>query len=172
MSLMKTKPTWHRGEVIATERGWVNPQNNEVLVAIGNLKSKLEAENAAELVVTKPTTVKADKKLVVVSPPELDDSLVQNLGQVTTTENTTTLTSNPEPQIVIKDEVTLVSDDVDTTVKLNEKKSRGRPKKEDNVETPKQIIAEVVEDIVDIKNKKQIIAEVVEDNKEKTIIAE
>lgn len=44
MSLLQTKPNWHRGECIATERGWVNPQNNEVLVAIGNLKIKLEQE--------------------------------------------------------------------------------------------------------------------------------
>lgn len=44
MTLMKSKPRWHKGEVIATERGWVNPQNNEVLVAIGNLKVRLEEE--------------------------------------------------------------------------------------------------------------------------------
>lgn len=46
MSLLQTKPNWFRGECIATERGWVNPQNNEVLVAIGNLKIKLEEELA------------------------------------------------------------------------------------------------------------------------------
>lgn len=47
MSLLKTKPNWFRGEIIATEQGWVNPQNNEVLVSVGNLKSKLAAELAA-----------------------------------------------------------------------------------------------------------------------------
>lgn len=46
MSLLQTKPNWFRGECIATERGWVNPKNNEVLVAIGNLKVKLELEIA------------------------------------------------------------------------------------------------------------------------------
>ena len=44
MSLLKTKPNWFKGECIATHRGWVNPQSGEVLVAIGNLRLKLEAE--------------------------------------------------------------------------------------------------------------------------------
>ena len=30
---MSTKPRWFNGEVIATSRGWVNPKNNEVLIA-------------------------------------------------------------------------------------------------------------------------------------------
>jgi hypothetical protein len=54
MSLLTTKPSWFRGNVIATERGWVNPLNNEVLVAIGNLKVMLEAEFAA----SKPVELK------------------------------------------------------------------------------------------------------------------
>lgn len=69
MSLMSTKPTWHRGECIATERGWVNPANNEVLVAIGNLKAKLEAEGVdlgAETAVMKP--VKVAKAVVTEEP--------------------------------------------------------------------------------------------------------
>ena len=45
MSLLLTKPKWHRGPIIATERGWVNETTKEVLVSIGNLKSRLEAEH-------------------------------------------------------------------------------------------------------------------------------
>ena len=52
MSLHLTKPKWHRGPVVATEQGWVNPINNEVLIAIGNLKSKLEAEGKVDTVIS------------------------------------------------------------------------------------------------------------------------
>ena len=52
MSLHLTKPKWHRGPVVATEQGWVNPINNEVLIAIGNLKSKLEAEEKIDSVIS------------------------------------------------------------------------------------------------------------------------
>ena len=44
MSLLKTKPLWHRGEVIATDSGWVNPVNNEILVSVRNLKTRLHEE--------------------------------------------------------------------------------------------------------------------------------
>lgn len=43
MSLLKTKPRW-APTAIATDRGWVHPNTGEVFVAIGNLKTKLEAE--------------------------------------------------------------------------------------------------------------------------------
>lgn len=55
MSLLNTKPRWYKGEVIATERGWVNEKTGEVLVAIGNLKAKLEAEGVVEEI--KPVVV-------------------------------------------------------------------------------------------------------------------
>lgn len=38
--LLKTKPSW-APNAIPTDRGWVNPTNNEVLVAIGNLRTLL-----------------------------------------------------------------------------------------------------------------------------------
>lgn len=44
MSLLKTKPSY-APNCVATERGWTNPVTGEVLVAIGMLKTKLEAEN-------------------------------------------------------------------------------------------------------------------------------
>lgn len=43
MSLLNTKPRYFPSS-IATNRGWTNPITGEVLVSIGNLKSKLEAE--------------------------------------------------------------------------------------------------------------------------------
>lgn len=43
MSLLSTKPRWF-SDAIPSNLGWINPKTNEVLVSIGNLKSKLEAE--------------------------------------------------------------------------------------------------------------------------------
>ena len=70
MSLLKTKPNWFRGEIIATEQGWVNPQNNEVLVSVGNLKSKL----ALELAETTPKVevVKVESPKVMVEEPKIE----------------------------------------------------------------------------------------------------
>lgn len=53
MSLLNTKPRYFPSAV-ATESGWCNPITGEVLVSIGRLKSKLEAE--AALVVAPVTT--------------------------------------------------------------------------------------------------------------------
>lgn len=64
MSLLNTKPRWFVGEVIATERGWVNPKNNEVLVAIGNLKEKLAQEGII-------TPVVQEKEVVMEIKPEV-----------------------------------------------------------------------------------------------------
>ena len=60
MSLLNTKPRWFSGELIATESGWVNPLNNEVLVSVGNLKSRLEKEFSKL-----PKTVKPVQAIVV-----------------------------------------------------------------------------------------------------------
>jgi hypothetical protein len=43
MSLLNTKPHWCK-HAVATNRGWVNPFTQEVMVAIGNLDKRLEAE--------------------------------------------------------------------------------------------------------------------------------
>ena len=48
MSLLLTKPKWHRGPVIATERGWINEITKEVLVSVKNLKARLEAEHPTQ----------------------------------------------------------------------------------------------------------------------------
>lgn len=68
MSLLNTKPRWFVGEVIATERGWVNPKNNEVLVAIGNLKEKLAQEGIVPEIVT---PVVQEKEVVMEITPEV-----------------------------------------------------------------------------------------------------
>jgi len=44
MSLLNTKPTYAKN-VIATDRGWVNSDTNELLVSHKNLKSKLDMMN-------------------------------------------------------------------------------------------------------------------------------
>lgn len=70
MSLLKTKPSY-APNCVATERGWTNPVTGEVLVAIGMLKTKLEAENPTPVapvevverkVFTKETLKKSLKK--------------------------------------------------------------------------------------------------------------
>lgn len=69
MSLLKTKPSY-APNCVATERGWTNPVTGEVLVAIGMLKTKLEAENptpvevVAEVVERKVFTKETLKKSI------------------------------------------------------------------------------------------------------------
>lgn len=66
MSLLKTKPSW-APNAIPTNRGWTDPVTNEVYVAIGNLKQKLEEELPKVLPIEEivnepaPTKVKATK---------------------------------------------------------------------------------------------------------------
>jgi hypothetical protein len=142
MSLHKTKPRWHNGEIIATERGWVNPQNNEVLVSIGNLKTKLEAEDAKNL------SLKIDTAIEVIEVVKIEVEV---------------------PDEVETEEVdTQINSEVKTTRKYVRKSVE--PKKENIMEeAKKEIIGEVVESIVDSK---KIIGEVVETDLEKQIIAE
>lgn len=79
MSLLKTKPSY-APNCVATERGWTNPVTGEVLVAIGMLKTKLEAEN--------PTPVEVVAEVVerkVFTKETLKKSLKKNqvlLGEV------------------------------------------------------------------------------------------
>lgn len=64
MSLMKTKPHWCPNAV-ANDSGWVNPTTNELLVAIGNLKTMLAAEQksvAPVVEVVKEAKIKKPKK--------------------------------------------------------------------------------------------------------------
>lgn len=75
MSLLNTKPRWFTGECVATERGWVNPKNNEVLVSIGNLKAKLEAE-------TQPVPVKIEPQIIVAEP----EIVIKEVKQMETEE--------------------------------------------------------------------------------------
>jgi len=173
MTLLSTKPTWHKGEIIATERGWVNPQNNEVLVAIGNLKMKLEAEGllSPEPVLTIATETKTEKV-----GNDIDLAMKQELGEVVVTDNMTTLMSTPAPvnEVVLNigsEDQVVVAEVVVTETKPVEKPLSKKAKKEIAAMEKKQIIAEVVEDIAGTESKKVIIAEVVEDSA-KTVITE
>lgn len=93
MSLLKTKPTWHRGEVIATERGWVNPLNNEVLVSIGNLKQKLELEFAS---IPKPVV---EPELVV---EKIESPIEQKPEIVKEHKMETKKQTNKKPKVVVE----------------------------------------------------------------------
>jgi hypothetical protein len=65
MSLLKTKPHYFP-TAIATESGWCNPITGEVLVSVGRLKSKLEAEGviATEPVVTAKIIESEDQPII------------------------------------------------------------------------------------------------------------
>lgn len=79
MSLLTTKPRY-APNCVATERGWCDPKTGEVLVSIGNLKSKLEAESPKMKetfekiiskvieVVVEPTPEKIIEKEIVMQP--------------------------------------------------------------------------------------------------------
>ena len=66
MSLLNTKPHWCK-HAIATNRGWVNPFTQEVLVAIGNLDKRLAAEEpikVVEPVVETPIVIEPEKVIM------------------------------------------------------------------------------------------------------------
>lgn len=65
MSLLNTKPRYFPSAV-ATESGWVNPVTGELLVSVGNLKSKLALEDAQS---GAPTPAKKVKAVEVVVEP-------------------------------------------------------------------------------------------------------
>lgn len=67
MSLLNTKPRYFP-TAIATESGWCNPVTGEVLVSVGRLKSKLEAEAAAATIVESKEQPIATAPEVVVEP--------------------------------------------------------------------------------------------------------
>jgi len=164
MTLLSTKPSWHRGEIIATERGWVNPQNNEVLVAIGNLKLKLEAEGVLtpEPVAKTSPVAKTEKDV-----SDIEEAMKQDLGAVVVTENLTTLSSTPAPvnEVVLNiggEDQSVIAEVVEVNVVAKPTPLSKKAKKEAAAMEKKQIIAEVVEDIAGTDDKKVIIAEVVE----------
>lgn len=146
MSLLQTKPKWFHGECIATRRGWENPANNEVLVAIGNLKVKLELELAKKVkqnVETKPVGVV--ETLVVETPVLLVEAPVVVV----------------EDPVVIEEEIIKVKE---IKVEVQEIKKKLLPTKK------AKVIGEVTEQT--ITGGRQIIAEVVEYDLDKPIIGE
>lgn len=82
MSLLKTKPSY-APNCVATERGWTNPVTGEVLVAIGMLKTKLEAENPTPVAPVEVVAEVVERK--VFTKETLKKSLKKNqvlLGEV------------------------------------------------------------------------------------------
>lgn len=121
MSLLNTKPRYFQ-TAIATVRGWVNPETGEVLVAIGNLKLKLEAEQLAEQKVTE----------VIVAEVVIDVVKAEIIVE----------------EVVIKKEI-IMETKVEAPVKVKREYNK-KPKVigevvEEKLETNRQIIGEVVE---------------------------
>jgi hypothetical protein len=123
MSLFNTKPRYFP-TAIATESGWINPITKEVLVSVGGLKSKLEAE--AKLI--KPTVIEA-------VPESIVDVLIPVIE---------------EPEVVepIKEEIVMNEEIVD--VKTRKPYAPRKPKvigevTNSDVPAGTQLIAEVVE---------------------------
>lgn len=123
MSLMNTKPRWFRGEVVATESGWVNPINNEVLVAIGNLKSKLEAEQP--------------KKIIIADSLEVAEKVVKTR----------------KPYAPRKPKVVNEGNNMQEKEKTPENVPVEQPVEQPVKKTPKKIIGEVVEYDLDDESK-------------------
>ena len=67
MSLLNTKPRWFR-DAVASECGWINPKTGEVLIAIGNLKVKLEAEENISVLVSIGTIETETITPIVIEP--------------------------------------------------------------------------------------------------------
>lgn len=146
---MKTKPLWHRGECIADQRGWVNPQNNEVLVAIGNLKEKLEAEG---IDLSEPEVVKVEKPIKV---KEVEKEVQKELSKKERKD---------QARAEYLDRIELQT----TITKIEKKDAEMKTVAEATEVKPQNIIGEVVEQ----DPAKKIIAEVVEYKITTPIIAE
>lgn len=138
MSLENTKPRW-APQSIATERGWVDPKTGEVYVAIGNLKSRLEAAS------------KAKSGYVVVN------DVVEVVEETSIVEVVDT-----EP---VKEEVVevkeIVVDEIEKVIE-KEVKRRGRPAKTQVNEVVEQPLAEgqrVIGEVVENPLDKQILGE-------------
>lgn len=116
------KPPAYCLSAIATDAGWVNPKNGELLMAIRNLKQRIaEAELASayqqtiRIVIEEQTEVSEPEsvieEVIVVQPEQVSDSI---LGKNHTIE---------------------IIDDVGLDDSVNKPKQRGRPKKVKDVES-------------------------------------
>lgn len=87
MSLLNTKPRWFP-EAVASVSGWINPKTGEVLVSIGNLKAKLEAELGTALEVQEiiPEPAPIIKKEVKMEQVKKDDKKKKPLVEQTKTK--------------------------------------------------------------------------------------
>jgi len=145
MSLMKTKPSWVPN-VIATDRGWVDPVSGEVYVAIGNL-AKLLA-NEADAV--------EQAKVAKSIEDELAEALKQKPAEYTVPEHLKEqVRRDDEPT---KEETPMIIE-TPQTEELKQKRAYNKKPK---------VIGEVVEQPKDVK----IIGEVVEYNVDTKVIGE
>lgn len=138
---MKTKPTWHRGEVVATDRGWMNPVNNEVLVAIGNLKTMLEAEGIV------------DQSSVEVSETVTDNRTAETILETSLSQ--TEVTTEVEVVKKVRKEYTKKETKMKPVNEVVESKEVKIVAEVVEQDPKKKVISEVVEHPLD----KQIIAE-------------
>jgi hypothetical protein len=129
MSLLKTKPAY-APNAVATDRGWTNPVTGEVLIAIGMLKTKLDAEQV-KIVGATADVVIVDEVAPVVK--EVKEVKVEEIIE-------------PEKEIVMEPVITEVK-----PVKVRKEYTKKQIIGEvvEHVEVQKQIIGEVVEHIVE-----------------------
>lgn len=108
--MMYTPPSYCPNAV-ATDNGWVNPKNGELLVAIKNLSTKIRDHNS--------------------------NTIVGNTPQVVIVDEIATETLQPVENVVV-DDVTMVGptnhvisvdDAIDVEEEIPSKKRPGRPKK-------------------------------------------
>lgn len=71
MSLLNTKPRWCVG-AIPTISGWADPKTGEILVSIGNLKARLEAEQpkVEPIVIEQKEEIKMNEEVTETPQPK------------------------------------------------------------------------------------------------------
>lgn len=139
MSLLNTKPRWFQ-DVVASDRGWINPKTGEVLIAIGNLKAKLEVE--AKYLSEKYSAEALSKPTVDIPTPET----------IYIKRETTPVVEIVETPVEQPKEI-IMETKIETPVKVKREYNK-KPKVigevvEEKLETSRQIIGEVVEHDLD-----------------------
>lgn len=139
MSLLNTKPRWFQ-DAVATDRGWVNPISGEVLIAIGNLKMKLEAE--VKYLSEKYSAEALSKPYVDIPTPET----------IYTKQKIEPVVEIVETPVEQTKEI-IMETKIETPVKIKREYNK-KPKVigevvEEKLETKRQIIGEVVEHDLD-----------------------
>lgn len=124
------KPPHYCPEALATDIGWINPRNGELLVSVRNLRQKIADANSGKTIQYKREDIPTPTEKLLnaltqhtIAQPKVDDRTQMHKFLDKLTETT-------KPSDDLKSHTVKVLDKLsEQTIKPIEKRGRGRPRK-------------------------------------------